>query len=153
MHQIIQQSDHVNERKQHDPSAVCAEPSTILLVDDDLLVRRLVLDMLREAGYLVLEAAGPDEALRHCEQFWGPIHLLLTDVRMPAMNGCRLAEVVKAARKETKVLLMTGYADEAVLRYGMQNLGAACIRKPFLPDSLLSMVQTVLDIGAAAAAS
>nr|MBI3614507.1 response regulator [Nitrospirota bacterium] len=153
MHQKIKKAALESERTQSDPSAAYAESATVLLVDDDLLVRSLVLDTLKDAGYLVLEADGPDEALRQCERHRGPIHLLLTDVRMPEMNGCRLAEVVKAARKETKVLLMTGHADEALLRYGVKTLGAVCIRKPFLPDSLLNTVQTVLGIGVTAAST
>nr|MBI3612858.1 response regulator [Nitrospirota bacterium] len=108
MRQKIKSAALERDRKPCGSSAAGAESATVLLVDDDPLVRSLVLDMLKEAGYLVLEAAGPGEALRQCERHRGPIHLLLTDVQMPAMNGCQLAEVVKAVRKEAKVLLEHG---------------------------------------------
>ncbi len=123
-------------------------PATVLLVDDDPMVREIVRETLLLAGYHVLEADNPDGALQHCQQHRGPIHLLLTDVQMPGMNGCRLANLVAIAREETKVLLMSGYADDAVLRYGIEQLGAAYIQKPFLPSSLLNTIRAVLQAGA-----
>ncbi len=130
-------------------SGLCPKSVTVLLVDDDPMVRGIVQKILALEGYHVLEAAGPDEALRYCERHQGPIHLLLTDVQMPGMNGCQLAGLVAASRAETKILLMTSNADNAVLRYGIETLGAACIRKPFLPNGLLDTVRAVLGIGAA----
>jgi len=127
--------------------------ATILLVEDECKVREVVREILELKGHCVLEAADASEALHQCEQHQGPIHLLLTDVQMPGMNGCRLAELVGAARRETKVLLMSGYADNALLRHGIETLGAAYIQKPFLPNSLLNAVQAVLETGAAASTS
>jgi CheY-like chemotaxis protein len=129
-----------------------AASMTVLLVDDEPMVRRMVREILALEGYQVLEAAGPGEALRHCERHQGPIHLLLTDVQMPGMDGCRLASLIVAAREETKVLLMSGYADNAVLRHGIETLRAAYIRKPFLPDNLLDTVRTVLEVSVTAPA-
>lgn len=127
--------------------------ATILLVEDERKVREVVREILELKGHCVLEAADAAEALHRCERHQGPIHLLLTDVQMPGMNGCRLAELVSAARGETKVLLMSGYADDALLRHGIETLGTAYIQKPFLPGSLLNAVQAVLEAGAAASAS
>jgi CheY-like chemotaxis protein len=126
---------------------------TVLLVEDEHKVREVVREILALKGYHVLEAADAPEALHQCERHQGSIHLLLTDVQMPGMNGCRLAELVGAARNETRVLLMSGYADDALLRYGIETLGAAFIQKPFLPNSLLNAVQAALEAGAAASAS
>ena len=128
------------------------ESATVLLVDDDPMVRDIVREILALAGFHVLQAADADEALLHCERHQGPIHLLLTDVQMPGMNGCRLASLVAAARVETKLLLMSGYADDAVLRYGIETLGAAYIQKPFLPNGLLKTVRAVLAVGVTAPA-
>lgn len=127
--------------------------ATILLVEDQRNVREMVREILELKGYDVLEAADASEALQRCERHQGPIHLLLTDVQMPGMNGCQLAGLVAAVRAETKVLLMSGHADDALLRYGIETLGAAYIQKPFLPSSLLNTVQAVLEAGAAAPAS
>lgn len=128
------------------------ESATVLLVDDDPMVRDIVREILALAGVHVLEAADADEALLHCERHQGPIHLLLTDVQMPGMNGCRLASLVAAARGEIKLLLMSGYADDVVLRYGIETLGAAYIQKPFLPSGLLNTVRAVLAVGVTAPA-
>jgi two-component system cell cycle sensor histidine kinase/response regulator CckA len=120
---------------------------TVLLVDDDRLVRGLLQQILEGAGYRVLEAAGGEEARLRAERHEGPIHLLLTDVVMPGMNGRVLAELIMAARPEMKVLIMSGYMDDAELRQSVRAGRLPFIDKPFLPEGLLSKVREVLEAG------
>src|SRR5438128_1711702 len=102
-------------------------------VDDEAIVRRLVHEVLRMNGYTVLEAIQGDDALRLCEEHPGGIDLLLTDVMMPGMSGRELAERAAVLRPETRVLFMSGYTDDAVLRHGVFDADIAFIQKPFKP--------------------
>ena len=122
---------------------------TILIVEDEEQVRTLVLSVLRRQGYRVLPAAHPGEALLLGEQHPGAIDLLLTDVVMPQMNGPELAKRLRAMRPELKVLCMSGYTDEAIVRHGVLESGAAFIQKPLTPVSLTRKVREVLDAGQA----
>jgi PAS domain S-box-containing protein len=119
------------------------EPQTILLVEDEDAVRELTGEVLRGAGYTILEARSADEALRLARSHDGPIDLLLTDVVMPGTNGRQLARALTAEREHIKVLYMSGYAAEAVARYGV-GPGDAFLPKPFTPDSLESKVREAL---------
>jgi two-component system cell cycle sensor histidine kinase/response regulator CckA len=121
-----------------------AKPVTILLVEDDPMIRSLVVRMLEQEGCQVLEASTGEEACQHAERHKGPIHLLLTDMMMPGMSGRQLAERVLAVRPEIKVLLMSGFSDDAGLRRGIQDKSIAFIPKPFVPEALLSKIQEVL---------
>ena len=103
---------------------------TILAVDDDPWVLSMTVDFLVEEGYHVLRAAGGEEALRIAETHEGPIHLLLTDVVMPRVNGWTLAKHLRPIRPETKVLFMTAYSSELVPDY-QTVLGDPVIMKPF----------------------
>ena len=118
---------------------------TILLVEDDQVVRTFVRDLLEECGYDVVEAAGAEEALRWAERHQGPIHLLLTDVIMPGLSGRQLAERIGAMRPETKILFMSGYTGDIVIRYWLQEMGVAFIQKPFEAESLERKVRALLD--------
>lgn len=124
-----------------------AGPATVLLVDDDPLVRGLLQQILTGAGYRVLEAADSEEARQRAERHEGTIHLLLTDVEMPGVNGRVLAELMMAARPETKVLIMSGCTDDNELRQGVRTGHLPFISKPFRPESLLSRVREVLESG------
>ena len=116
----------------------------ILLAEDDEQVRPLMASMLRRAGYQVLVAAHGAEALLLAERHQGPIHLLLTDVKMPGMNGPRLAERMRELRPQTPVLFMSGYVDStAVLPEGAEVLS-----KPFSNEELLARVQARIDSAA-----
>ncbi len=126
---------------------------TVLLAEDEPLVRLLARRVLEQAGYKVLVAAGGSEALEAAEHFAGPIHLLLTDVVMPEMNGRVLAQRVTALRPAIRVLYMTGYADEAVAKHGVLDPGTALIQKPFTPAALARKVREALEGGAAEARS
>lgn len=117
---------------------------TILLVDGEALLRRLIRRILQAHGYMVLEASRGMDALQICQQHEGPIHLLLTDVLMPEMNGQNLAERVTALRPHIRVLYMSGYTDSALVALFELKTETAFIQKPFIPDALASKVREIL---------
>jgi two-component system, cell cycle sensor histidine kinase and response regulator CckA len=118
---------------------------TILLVEDEESVRTLTRDVLRDAGYSVLEASDPDQALWLCQAHPGPIDLMVTDVVMPQLNGPALASRVSERRPQVRVLYISGYSENerGVLA------AAAFLQKPFTPDDLRDRVRQVLDSGRA----
>jgi two-component system, cell cycle sensor histidine kinase and response regulator CckA len=118
---------------------------TILLVEDDHQVRGLARTILRKHGYLVLDAPSAGDALLICEQFQGKIHLLLTDVVMPRMGGRALVERLAPVRPGMRVIYMSGYTDDAVVRHGGLNAEAAFVEKPIMPEPLLMKIREVLD--------
>jgi CheY-like chemotaxis protein len=119
---------------------------TILLVEDEEAVRELARDILQRHGYTVLEAGNGGEALLACERHQGPIPFLLTDVVMPQMSGPQLAERLLPLHPEMKVLYMSGYTDDAVIRHGVMDAGIAFIQKPFTPATLTRAVREMLDM-------
>jgi CheY-like chemotaxis protein len=110
------------------------------------LVRGLVVEILEAFGYAVLTAASGEEGLRLCKEFAGGIDLLITDVVMPQMGGRELAEHVSVLRPQTKVLFMSGYTDDAIVRHGILEEDMAFIQKPFLPDALARKTRELLDL-------
>jgi two-component system cell cycle sensor histidine kinase/response regulator CckA len=118
---------------------------TVLVVDDEAAVRSAVWEILQPTGYIVLEAGSGDEALQICAGREGPIHLLLTDVMMPGMSGPELAQLLARMRPEMRVLYMSGYSDNALIRCGVVEEGTAFLQKPFTPDALAHKVREVLD--------
>jgi CheY-like chemotaxis protein len=123
----------------------CSE--TILLVEDEKMVRNLALTILKRQGYNVLEAENGDAALRIVqEQNGNPIHLMLTDVVMPGMSGHELSERLKPQCPGMKVIYMSGYTDEAIIeKHGLSAPGIHYIQKPFPPDTLVKKIRSVLD--------
>jgi CheY-like chemotaxis protein len=118
---------------------------TILLVEDEAEVRSLASELLQQMGYTVLEAALPTDAMSIVDQHVGRIDVVLTDVIMPRMSGPKLAAAIAAARPETKILFMSGYAGDAIARHGMLERARHFLEKPFTPATLAAKVREVLD--------
>jgi two-component system cell cycle sensor histidine kinase/response regulator CckA len=119
----------------------------VLAAEDEPMVWRLICSVLKERGYTVLEAEDGLAASRLAEQYNGPIHLLITDVVMPAMSGQELTKRVKASRPGTKILYISGYTEEAISRFGALDEGAFFLEKPFTPDSLARKIREILGTG------
>jgi two-component system cell cycle sensor histidine kinase/response regulator CckA len=119
--------------------------ATILLVEDQLEVRKLAATVLRSYKYEVLEAADAEEALVICDQVPGPIHLLLTDIVMPGLSGPELVEKVKRLYPDIKTLFMSGYAQHVILENGVSVDDIAYINKPFTAESLATKIRDALS--------
>jgi CheY-like chemotaxis protein len=117
---------------------------TILLVEDEEGVRSLSRTILQRYGYSVLIANHPNDAIRLSQSHAHPIHLLVTDVVMPQMNGLRLAEILQVARPNMKVLYISGYTDETIIGQGIFDSGVF-LQKPFSPAALGAKIRDVLD--------
>jgi signal transduction histidine kinase/ActR/RegA family two-component response regulator len=118
---------------------------TILLVEDEARVRKLIVDVLAARGYRVLEATRGGEAVRLAATHKGPIHLAVVDVVMPEMSGPDVVREIRPGRPDMRVLYISGYTDEAIVHHGILESGAAFLQKPFLPGVLVRRVREVLD--------
>lgn len=118
---------------------------TILLVDDEETVRRFGSRVLEKHGFQVLSAATGAEALSTAGSHGGTIDLLLTDVMMPEMNGCVLAERLLVQRPSLRVLFISGYAENVIAEHVALVGGSAFLGKPFKPKALVTKVREVLD--------
>lgn len=127
------------------PEAPSHGSETILLVEDEENVRDLASLVLRECGYTVMTAPEGLAALQLMATCREQIDLLVTDVVMPEMGGRKLAEILLAQHPELKVLFMSGYTDDAVVRHGVLQANANFLQKPFTPNSLADKVRAVLD--------
>jgi CheY-like chemotaxis protein len=130
------------------PAAVSSAPrgsETLLLVEDEEPVRKLAGHILRDCGYRVLEAGDGSEAIRVCLEEAGPIQLVISDAVLPFLSGSALAERIKELRPDCRVLFMSGYTDDAVLRHGVLESGYAFLQKPFRPADLALTVRQILD--------
>jgi len=131
---------------EHQPSGPAPGGNeTILLTEDQDAVRVLVCKVLNSKGYKVLEASRGEEALSMARECPGPIHLLVTDVVMPAMSGRELARNLASFHPEIKVLYMSGYTGNAIVHHGVIEEGLAFIQKPFTPEALARKVREALD--------
>jgi PAS domain S-box-containing protein len=118
---------------------------TVLLVEDEDMVRKLAGELLEESGYRVLSAGGGEEAISLATRHKARIDLLITDVVMPKISGKEVAEQLKTIHPETKVLFMSGYTDEAIVHHGIVDSTIAFIQKPFSEHALAHKVREVLD--------
>lgn len=126
------------------PSHAPAGSPTVLLVEDEEMVRSFIRKVLHREGYTVLEAADPDEALRFAEQHESPIHLLLADIALPWMRGTELFQRFSPHHPETRVIYMSGYTREAIGPCPLLAAGEGFLQKPFSPGALLNTVREVL---------
>ena len=118
---------------------------TILVVDDEVQVRNLARDILVGAGYRVLEAEDGESALRVADEHQGTIHVLLTDVVMPGMNGKQLGDALTARRPDIKTIFMSGRAAEVISEAGVLIPVDAFVAKPFTVERLLNKIRERLE--------
>jgi CheY-like chemotaxis protein len=127
------------------PSPARGGSETILLVEDNEMVRALACELLKEHGYTVMEARHGADALDITQRYHGPIHLLLTDVIMPGMGGRELAGRLGSGLPHMKVLYMSGYTADAIVRQGVLDDSVAFLPKPVRADTLIGKVRQLLD--------
>lgn len=137
--------DEELERESAGPQELPKGKETILVVEDEKDVRTLIVQILRKQGYKVIEAENGGEVFTACANHQGKINLLLTDVVMPGMSGRELAEKLLGWHPEMKVLYMSGYTDDAMIRYGVLEAGMNFMQKPFSMEALAQKVRQVLD--------
>jgi CheY-like chemotaxis protein len=138
------------EAEEQSPAEALRGSETILVLEDEARVRKLVCGVLAGRGYQVLEAVRGEEAVRIAAEHQGRIDLLLTDVVMPEMSGPQVLEQMRARHPEMKVLFMSGYTDEAMMHHGILESGAPFLQKPFLPETLARKVREALAPSASA---
>lgn len=131
--------------KPQEPDTDRAGSETILLVEDETTVRDLTARVLETSGYRVLKASNAEEALAIAESHEAELPLLVTDVVLPGLCGHRLAQRMRASRPETAVIYMSGYTDDTVARYGIEEGGVSFVQKPCTNRRLLGLVRKVLD--------
>lgn len=127
--------------------AVPSGSETILLVEDEDAVRQLASTILTARGYSVVSASSGAEAIRKAALHSGQIHLLITDVVMPGMNGRELADRLKAVRPDIKVLFVSGYTADVIVNRGVIDFNAAFLAKPFTHELLAAKVREILNAG------
>jgi signal transduction histidine kinase/ActR/RegA family two-component response regulator len=123
---------------------------TVLVVEDEPMLRGLLVSLLEKRGYFVLEAADANTAVLLSGRHAGPIDLLLTDVVMPQMSGRDLAECLTSVRPSMRVVYMTGYTDDEILRHGVQHDSVILLNKPFTASQLAKALREALGENAAA---
>jgi len=118
---------------------------TIMVVEDEVTIREMLRETLEGFGYTVLEAAEVEQATLHCQRHPGPIHLLMTDVVLPGKAGPAVARRLATLCPDMKVLFMSGYTDDAIVRHGVLNGDVAFLQKPFTLVGMARKVREVLD--------
>ena len=132
------------ESAPHDAPLADEATETILIVEDEAMLRTIIQETLSEHGYTVLAASSPVEALAISADYAETIDLLLTDVIMPKMNGRALAERLREGRPNLRVVFMSGYTDNAIVHQGVLDPGVLFIEKPASPDALLQLLRNAL---------
>ena len=141
---------HTGDAAGHMQKDTSAEPAmqgheTILLVEDEPAILEMTRMMLEKLGYTVLATAVPGEAVRLADAHTGPVHLIMTDVIMPGMNGRDLANLLLNHYPEARLLFMSGYTPDIIARHGVLNPGINFIQKPFQLKTLAARIRDVLD--------
>jgi DNA-binding response OmpR family regulator len=126
-------------------SAVKAEFKTILLVEDEESVRNILVRILKDSGYNVLVAKNSEEALFLSRTYEKSIHLLITDILIPGMNGHELARAISGWKPATRVLFISGCTEEVVDQHGIHDMEAHFLQKPFQRNQLLEKIHSLLD--------
>ncbi len=121
---------------------------TIMVVEDSDLIRELICRVLKKLGYQVIESSGAETCFDLAKRHAGPIHLLLTDVVMPNMNGKEVYEELRLLRPQIKVIFMSGYARDVIAHHGVLDQGTQYLAKPFTLQQLEEKIRTVLDLTA-----
>ena len=142
---ILESREQPLEAKVEKEVSLDSVAGTILVVEDDELLRSLVVRLLDSPGYKVLEAESAQAALELAARYKGKIDLLLTDVVMPTVSGGELAERLRAAQPDIKVLFMSGYSTDLVAQHGAVQPSAMVVEKPFTRHALLSQVRLALQ--------
>jgi CheY-like chemotaxis protein len=122
-----------------------AGTETVLVAEDDPLLLPLARDVLKRLGYTVLEARTPADAMAVAQAHKGINHLLVSDVVMPGESGLQLARRLLEVRPNLRVLYISGYSDEAIVRHGLLDPGTIFLQKPFSPAALARKVRELLD--------
>ncbi len=127
------------------PAVSARGGETLLVVEDEASVRAMVVETLRQQGYVILDAEDGEAAMKVCRESPGPIHLLVTDIVMPKLTGCVVAERAQEARPGLKVLFMSGFTGHPAVEGRQLPAGAVLLRKPFTREALLATVRQELD--------
>jgi CheY-like chemotaxis protein len=138
--------DAVASAEQANAAHHAARGQTVLVVEDEPLVRLLIMDVLEELGYRALEANDGPGGLRIL-QSPQRIDLLITDIGLPGLNGRQIADAARVTRPDLKVLFMTGYAENAVASKGILASGMQIITKPFVMDAFTQRIRELMDVG------
>ncbi len=133
------------EESKHTAKALSQGNETILIVDDNTSICQLIVETLKPLGYKCLQAASGKDAIDLLREYDGEVHLLLTDVVMPAMSGKELAETIRKERPEIKVIFMSGYTENIIAHHGVLEEGINYISKPITPVALTQKIRSVLQ--------
>jgi two-component system, cell cycle sensor histidine kinase and response regulator CckA len=137
--------DEATDVKEIRETEVISGDETVLLAEDDEMVRKIAYIILKGYGYEVLATSNGTEALQTCKEHAGRISLMVTDVVMPQMSGKELAEQVRQLRPNMQVLYMSGYTDDIIVHHGVLEAGIPFLEKPFTPEALARKVRQTLD--------
>jgi len=122
-----------------------AEQRTILVIEDEDVVRGLICELLEEEGFRVIPAPGPEQGLEAAQEHLGTIDMIFTDVMMPGMRGDELAARLVGMKPGVKVLYTSGFTEDSIEMDDALDDGSQFLRKPFTPDALVQKVKDVLD--------
>ena len=141
----VQEAVEVKEQGRDKPGEMPRGAETVIVVDDEPSILRLILEVLQPLGYQLIGASSGEEALKAGNTFKGSVGLLLTDVILPGMDGKELADALRARHPQMKVIFMSGYADNAIVHQGILYPEIAFLQKPMTPGMLARKVRDVLD--------